>query len=143
DPIERTLDLVESQKERTGQRWNTRHPKSSRSDFEGPLRHPMQPMGLLPSGHERIWGRFAEGSSTSEIRINRASAAFSPSFRGPRSANPESRATISGFRVHRYAMPRNDDGGTSVQASADPLPAIGGEQVQFVAGGDRPDPLAD
>ena len=28
DPIERTLDLVESQKERTGQRWNTRHSQS-------------------------------------------------------------------------------------------------------------------
>src|SRR5262249_3788833 len=46
-------------------------PKSSRSDFEGPLRHPMQPMSLLPAGHDRIWGRFAEGSSASEIRNNR------------------------------------------------------------------------
>src|SRR5262249_50752583 len=27
DAVERTLDLVESQKERTGQRWNTRHYK--------------------------------------------------------------------------------------------------------------------
>src|SRR5258708_21886497 len=30
-----------------------------------------------------------------------------PSFRGPQSANPESRAVTSGFRAHRRAMPRN------------------------------------
>src|SRR6266852_4294393 len=32
-----------------------------------------------------------------------------PSFRGARSANPESRAVTSGFRAHRCAMPRNGD----------------------------------
>src|SRR4030081_2641658 len=45
DAIERTLDFVESQQKRTGQRRNTSHffTKSSRSDFgiSGPLRRPL------------------------------------------------------------------------------------------------------
>src|SRR6201997_4456934 len=68
----------------------------------GPLRHDAQ----VPFFH--FYGGRVHRDVLGVNGQRGEAAAPPPSFRGARSANPESRATTSGFRVRDFVVPRND-----------------------------------
>ena len=149
DAIERTLDLVEAKKERTGKRGNTRHfTKSSRSDFgiSGPGAAPLGPRLVSPPV-QGVTG--ACGLHFRATPRSRGSANSSPALNAHGKPGLTNRptiylneikppATVHGvvFRVFDRSGPRN--GQASIRFR--PSPA---EKMQLRPDRGDPDPLAD